>query len=527
MTTTTRSRSEWTAERTPEIAEETVGAVLRRQAADRPDTTALVATRHDGTSGRWTYAELLDAAERAAGGLLELAEPGERVALWAPNVAEWPIVQYGAALAGMVLVAPNPALRPPELEHALRLSGATVLVHADRVGGYDMAAVAAEVTPALPGLRHVRSLSEPLDGAPPAPEERSRPDDPAMIQFTSGTTGHPKGVLLAHRSLVNNARFTMLAAEIGDAPVAIAPLPMFHTAGCVISTLGPAFLGGTMVLIERFEPVAVLETMRAEGATVLMSVPTVLGALVATAGKQDGPAPQLETVLVGAATAPGPMIEAAHATFGAHVHNLYGQTELSPVLCLTRRTDSHADLTTSVGRPLPHTDARVVDPATREVVALGEVGEVCARGYNQMIHYVDDPEATAAGVDRDGFLHTGDLGSMDERGMITLTGRLKELIIRGGENVSPAEVEIALAAHPAVAESAVLGLPDEQWGEIVAAAVRTHEPAPDGLDEELAAHCMSRLTPSKVPVRWFFVDDLPHTPSGKVQKYVLREQLIP
>ncbi|MEU7812831.1 AMP-binding protein [Pseudonocardia sp. NPDC049154] len=527
-TTGPLQHSEWLpSPHDPPVLEDTVGGLLRRQAEARPDAVALVATRHDGAAERWTYAQLLSEANRVAGGLLEVAGPGDHVAIWAPNVAEWTVVQYGAALAGVVLVALNPALRPGELEYALRLSRATVLIHADQVRGHDLTEIVAEVVPRVPAVRSVISLSDRarLYGTEPELVERSDPAAPAMMQFTSGTTGRPKGVLLAHRSLVNNARFTMLTAEAREGAVAIAPLPTFHTAGCVISTLGPAFLGGTMVLIEKFEPGPVLEAMRREGASILMSVPTVLGAVLHAAQAQGGQAPQLETVLVGAATVPGSMIEKVAQTFGAHVHNLYGQTELSPVLSLTRRSDSREDLVTSVGRPLPQAAARIVDPATGRIQPLGEVGEVCARGYNQMLEYYDDPEATAATVDADGFVHTGDLGSMDARGMITLTGRLKELIIRGGENISPAEIEIALAEHPAVAESAVVGLPDPKWGEIVAAAVRTHETPTAGLEQELIEHCLARLTPFKVPVRWFFVDDLPHTASGKVQKFVLRDRL--
>lgn len=525
-------RAEWLEGPGPGLLESTVGGLLREQAAARPDTVALVATRHDGTPGRWTYAELLDEASRVAGTLHELAGPGGHVAIWAPNIAEWTIVQYAAGLAGVVLVALNPALRPGELEYALTLSRSTVLLHADRVRNHDLTGVVAEVAPRVPGLAHVVSLSDtdrlhgaPLDGGSPDAADRSSPDAPAMMQFTSGTTGRPKGVLLAHRSLLNNARLTMHTAQAREGAVAVAPLPTFHTAGCVISTLGPAVLGGTMVLIEKFTPAAVLDAIRAEGASILMSVPTVLGAVLQEARGRGEAAPPLDTVLVGAATAPGTLITGVRETFGAFVHNLYGQTELSPVLSLTRRSDGEDDLVRSVGRPLPHTGARIVDPATGEVVGLGVVGEVCARGYNQMLCYYDAPEATAATVDDEGWVHTGDLGSMDERGMITLTGRLTELIIRGGENIAPAEIEIALAEHPAVAASAVVGLPDPSWGEIVAAAVVTHEPQPAGFTDELAAHCLARLTPYKVPVRWFLVDELPMTPSGKVQKFVLRDEL--
>ncbi|MBN9735610.1 MULTISPECIES: AMP-binding protein [unclassified Pseudonocardia] len=523
------SLSDRAPERGDALVDLTVGGLLRTQARRHPDRVALVGTRHDGSAGRWTYGELLDESERVAGRLLELAEPGEHVALWAPNVAEWIIVQYGAALAGLVLVALNPALREPELEHALRLSRSTALLHADTSGSNDLAATAAAVAPRVGSIRSVVRLSraDELLGDPVGHEERSAPGRPAMMQFTSGTTGTPKGVLLRHRSLVNNARLTMLAAEVTEAPVAIAPLPAFHTAGCVISALGPATLGGTVVLIDRFEPGRVLEAIHDEHATVLMSVPTVLGAVLRAAEERGGDAPRLETVFVGAATAPGTMIDAVGRRFGAHVHNLYGQTELSPVLCVTRRRDHREDLLTAVGRPLPHVAVRIVDPVTGRTLPLGETGEICARGYNQMVEYFDDPAATANTVDDEGFLHTGDLGTMDERGMITLTGRLKDLIIRGGENIAPAEVEIALAAHPDVVEAAVIGLPDPEWGEIVAAVVVPTAPVRDeeASGDALAEHCLARLSPYKVPVRWFFRDELPHTPAGKVQKFTLRDEL--
>jgi fatty-acyl-CoA synthase/long-chain acyl-CoA synthetase len=286
-------RSEWLPESEPPLLEGTVGGLLREEAEQRPDALALVATRHDGSAGRWTYAELLDEANRVAGALLCTAGPGGRAAIWAPNVAEWPIVQYGAALAGVTLVALNPALRPVELEYALTLSKATVLIHADRVRAHDLTETVAGVVPRTPLVEHVISLSDDarLHGAPPPLVERSAADRPAMIQFTSGTTGKAKAVLLSHRSLANNARLTMLTARIGPGAVAIAPLPTFHTAGCVISTLGPAFLGGTVVLIEKFDPGVVLEAARAEGATVLMSVPTVLGAVLHAAQERGGPAP--------------------------------------------------------------------------------------------------------------------------------------------------------------------------------------------------------------------------------------------
>lgn len=520
-------RAEWEPDESVPLVECTVGGLLTERARQAPDVCALVGTRHDGSPTRLTYAELLAEAERVAAGLLALADPGEHVALWAPNVAEWPIIEYGAALAGLVLVALNPVLTDNEVLHALRLSGAVVLVHAETSRDRDLAAAVARVRDEAPALRDTVSLAHTArlyadrgDGV-----DHARPGDPAMIQFTSGTTGRPKAVLLAHRSLVNNARLTMITAEVEPGAVCLAPLPMFHTAACVISTLGPAWVTGTQVLIERFEPGPVLEAAAREHATVLFAVPTVLSALLEAARARGRPAPRLDTVLVGASILAPTTIAAAQDTFGATVHNLFGQTELSPVLSLTRHGDSREDLATTVGRPLPQTAARVVDVTTGDVVGLGTEGEICARGYLQLLRYHDDPDATASTVDPEGWVHTGDLGTMDERGFLTITGRLKELIIRGGENIAPAEIEIVLAEHPEVLTAAVVGLPDEHWGEIVAAAVVVRDGGGDGIEESLRSHCRRRLSSYKVPERWFVVDELPLTASGKVQKFVLADQL--
>lgn len=518
------STSWWLADRSVELTDHTVGSLLAQRAAELPDTVALVATSHDGAVRRYTYGELYAQARRVAAGLLELATPGEFVALWAPNLAEWPVVQYGAALAGVVLVALNPVLRPDELRYALEHSGAVALLHADRSRDYDLAAVVAEVAPSCSALRAVVSLSELDRFEAAAPAELPAVDQlsPVMLQYTSGTTGVPKGVLLHHRALVNNAKLTMQAAEIEAGAVCLNPLPMFHTASCVISTLGPLCIGGRMVLQERFDPVAALALVRAEAVSVLMSVPTILGAVVEATRADPRPAPALRTVLVGAANVPGSMIETVERLYGASVHNLFGQTELSPVLSLTRRGDAREDLVGTVGRPLPHVECRIVDPETGQTVPLGAPGEIRARSFGQLIEYYRDPVATAAAVDPDGWLHLGDLGSMDDRGMITLNGRLKDLIIRGGENIAPAEVESCLVAHPAVVDAAVVGLPDPRWGEVVAAAVRLREPLPEA---ELIAYARARLTPFKVPSRVFVVEEFPMTPSGKVRKFQLRTQL--
>ena len=514
------------------LVESTVGGLLAQRATEHPDRLALIGSRHgSGAELRLTYAELLAEAQRVATALAQLAGPGDPVALWAPNVVEWPIIEYGAAIAGVVLVAFNPVLRPAELEYVLDHSRAKVLLHADSNRDYDMAAVARQMSAAFPDLMIV-SLSDTsawradeVDDAVLA-SAPADPDLPVMLQYTSGTTGHPKGVLLRHRSLVNVARLTCEYISVPHGGVCINPLPMFHTASCVIGTLGPLWTGGTEVLIERFDPTSVLASMRREKATVLFYVPAVLAALLEVQRASSDPAPQLSTVLGGASNVPPSLIEAAEDVFGASVINLFGQTELAPVLTATRPGDSREDQLNTVGHPLPHVDVKIVDPATGDVVPLGTPGEICARGYQQMIEYLHDPDATSAAVDAEGFVHTGDLGAMDERGYIRLTGRLKELIIRKGENIAPAEIESCLAAHPSITGAAVVGLPDAQAGEIVAAVVLVRDqPALDGrgLRDDLTDFCSERLSPFKIPQRWFVASEFPLTPTQKVQKFRLTE----
>ncbi len=519
----------WPRDTSVPLIEHTVGSLLAERAVTHADSLALVGSAHGtGEERRLTYRELYAEARRVAAGLRLLAEPGEHVALWAHNVVEWPIIQYGAALAGVTLVALNPVLRQDELLYALNHSRAVVLLHADRSRDYDLAAVASEVGPHCPALRHTISLSHPeLWTADPgdSPRPEITPDSPVMLQYTSGTTGKPKGVLLSHRALVNVAKLTVEVAEIPAGAVCAAPLPMFHTAACVISTLGPLWLGGTVLLVERFDPAFVLGLIERESATVLFYVPTILIAVLQAARAGAGPMPRLTAVVGGGANVPGAVIEAVSREFGASVHNLFGQTELAPVLTLTRRSDTPEDLVNTVGRPIPQVDCKIADAVTGEVRPLGSEGEICARGYQQLIEYYDDPEATALAVDADGWVHTGDLGTMDERGVVTVTGRIKDLIIRGGENIAPAEIESCLVAHEAVVDAAVVGVADDRWGETVGAVVVPREPGRPGLMEELVAHCRERLSPYKVPQHWFFVDALPLTATGKSHKPTIRSSI--
>ncbi|MER5538901.1 class I adenylate-forming enzyme family protein [Streptomyces mirabilis] len=518
----------WPGDDSVPLVDCTVGSLLAERAETHPDSPALVGTAHGtGEEIRLTLRQLHAEARRVTAALLRLAEPGESVALWAPNVVEWPIVQYGAALAGMTLVALNPVLRADELVHALNHSGAAVLLHADVSRDYDLAAVVADIRPRCPGLRHTVSLSERERWNTEPQEQPTRvvqdTHAPVMLQYTSGTTGLPKGVLLTHRSLVNVAKLTMETVRAERGAVHVSPLPMFHTAGCVVATIGTLWLGGCLVLVEQFRPGPVLELMRGERASVLFCVPAILAALNDAAGAADGPALELRKVVVGGANVPSALIEATRRLFGARVHNLYGQTELGPTLTATRDTDTEADVRDTVGRPLPRVACKIVHPVTGAVQPLGTPGEICARGYQRMIGYLHDPEATARTVDAEGWLHTGDLGAMDARGVITITGRLKDLIIRGGENIAPVEIETCLLGHEAVLEAAVIALPDEKWGEAVTAVVRLRAEPYDGLRDALVEHCRDRLAKYKVPQNWYAADEMPVTPAGKVRKFKLRE----
>lgn len=518
------------ADQSAELIDLTVGQLLALRAQTRADQPALVGVRHDGSPDRLTYAQLYDEAARVATALSALAERGSYVALWAPNILEWTVIQYGAALAGMVLVALNPALRAGELEYALTHCRASVLIHADSNRDDDLVEVVAGVAAGLPNLLCI-SLSErdrwrtPEVSAAVLAAAPTDADDAVMLQYTSGTTGRPKGVLLKHRSLVNVAKLTLEVAAVQRGSVCLNPLPMFHTAGCVIATLGPLWIGGTVILVERFRPAPVLEAMLRERVSVLFYVPTILGALLECQRSAPTPAPALKVIMGGASNVPASMIEDAEKIFGASVLNLFGQTELAPVLSATRPSDSREDQLTTVGRPLPRVECKIVDPVSGETVAVGQPGEICARGYQQFLEYLHDPEATARAVDSEGFVHTGDLGTIDERGYLSVTGRLKELIIRGGENIAPAEIETVLVSHDSIDDAVVVGVPDDRWGEIVAAVIRPRGGAAQLVKADVVDYVARRLALFKVPVRWFVTDSLPTTPTGKVRKFALRDAI--
>ena len=505
----------------------TIGDLLREAAHDSPGLTALIAGCPEPSDRRsWTYAELLREAENTAQALLGRFNPGERVALWAPNLPEWMILEFATAMAGLVLVTVNPAFGVDEVTYVINQSQSSGLIVATSHRGNPMLEIAHEVHERCSMLREVISVDElsqlVADRDPSTPLPSVKATDDVMIQYTSGTTGFPKGALLHHHGLVNNAAHTAQRMGVPHSGTWVCPMPLFHTGGCVLGVLSSVSQRCTLVLLETFEPALTLELIETYKASAMLAVPTMIIALLEHPdyGRRD--LSSLEALCSGGSTVPGPLVERLEAETGAAFTIVFGQTECSPVASMTSRHDSVEDKTSTLGSPMPHTEVRIIDPETGDVVPTGTPGEFCTRGYHVMTGYFEMPDATAAAIDHEGWLHTGDLCVMDDRGYTRIEGRLKDMIIRGGENIYPREIEEVLFEHPAVAEVAVIGLPDERWGETVAAVIRPV--AGHVLNRsELVEAVRLRLAPHKTPRQWFVIDSFPLTGSGKIQKFRLVE----
>lgn len=522
------TESYWPADTSEPVLESTVGGVLRAAAAAAPERLALTAGVADpGGRRQWTYAELLDEAERAARSLVGRFEPGEHVAVWAHNIPEWVILEYAVGLAGLVLVTVNPALRPDEVKYILTQSKAVGLFHVDTFRDQSLAGIVEMLAPELPELRTVVSFGDwgefLATGDPAAVLPEVSPADPAQIQYTSGTTGFPKGARLHHRGITNNARITANIYSKG-AQCILTPMPLFHTGGCVMAVLGACSDQQHLVLVEQFDPAVVLELIETYRVEVAGGVPTMLIAMINHPDFATRDISSLTSVGSGGAMVPPDLVRSIEGSLGCKFIIVYGQTEMSPLLTMTRKDDETDDRCNTVGRPKAQWEVKVVDAFTGEIVAPGVEGEICSRGYGNMIDYFDMPEKTAETVDAEGWLHSGDLGTMDERGYVRITGRLKDMIIRGGENIFPAEIENRLYEHPSIANAAVVGVPDDMWGEQVGAVVQLADG--DTLDvAALNAFCRETLASHKVPRLWYTTDEFPLTGSGKVQKFVLVEQI--
>jgi len=507
----------------------TIGEMLRRSATEAPERPALKELAFDGEIGRtWTYAELLHDAERLGRALSSRHAAGARVAVYANNLPEWVLLELGCAFAGLTLVTVNPAYQPRELRYVLEQSRSEAIYYVAEFRGNPMQQIADSVCDELPAVRHRILLTdhEALFAGEDVGELRDpAPSDPVQIQYTSGTTGFPKGAVLHHQGLVQNGYDALVRAGCEPGDVFVHHMPLFHTTGCAILVCGGLGVGATILLAPMFDPDMAVAVIARERARFILGVPTMLVALLDAARRSGADMGSVERIMSGGAMVAPELCRQCRDVFGAPVQIVYGQTESSPVITQAWYDDTDDDLTQTIGQPVPHTDVSIRDPQTNEALPVGAQGEICARGYLVMLGYNDNPEATSAAIDTQGWLHTGDLGTMDARGYLTITGRVKEMIIRGGENLFPAEIENAMLEHDAIAECAVVGIPDETWGEQVACFMRPAGPQrPD--DDSLKSFIRARLAPQKTPQFWVWVDEWPLTGSGKIQKFKLREAFV-
>jgi len=408
----------------------------------------------------------------------------------------------------------------------LEQSRAEAIYYVSEFRGNPMQEIADAVCKELPAIKHRILLTD--HNALFAGEDAGalcdpKPNDPVQIQYTSGTTGFPKGALLHHHGLIRNALDVMARGGLESGDVFVHHMPLFHTTGCAMLVLGGFGVGATMLLAPMFDPEMIVKVIEREKPKFILGVPTMLVALIAEVEKSGRDVSSVRRVMSGGAMVAPELCKKAQTVLGAPIQIVYGQTESSPVITQTHFDDSLEDLTQTIGQPAPHTEVSIRDPQNNSVCAIGAQGEICCRGYLVMTGYNDNPEATAAAIDKDGWLHTGDLGTMDARGFVKITGRVKDMIIRGGENLFPAEIENVMLEHDCIAEVAVVGIPDDKWGEQVACFMRAagHEQASVA---DLRAFIRERLSPQKTPAYWIWVDEWPLTGSGKIQKFVLREQ---
>jgi len=511
---------------------ETVGANLERIVAQYGDREALVVC-HQGV--RLTYSELNEQVDRLARALVGYGlEPGDRMGIWAPNCAEWVLVQFASAKAGVILVNVNPAYRTSELEYVLNQSGCRLLVAAREFKTSDYVAMVEEVAPSCEALERTVFLDtgewEELLAAGKADIELPgglQFDDPINIQYTSGTTGFPKGATLSHHNILNNGFFVAEACGYTAEDRVCIPVPFYHCFGMVMGNLGCTTHGACMVVpAPAFEPGATLEAVQEERCTSLYGVPTMFIAMLDELENAPFDLLGLRTGIM--AGSPCPIEVMRKVIDRMHMDDVticYGMTETSPVSTQTGTDDDVEHRTGTVGRVHPHVEVKIVDPASGGCVPTGEPGELCTRGYSVMLGYWDEPEKTADAIDRAGWMHTGDLATMDADGYVKIVGRSKDMIIRGGENVYPREIEEFLYTHPDIVNVQVVGLPDERYGEEVAAFVIVRDGAQ--LDtESVREFCRGKIAHYKVPRYVITVDEFPMTVTGKIQKFKLRDAAI-
>ena len=518
------------------LLEETIGASLRRAVDRFGDREALV-VRDQGY--RATYEEIWEQVDSAARGLLARGvEKGDRVGIWSPNRYEWYVTQFATARIGAILVTINPAYKTAELEYALCKAGVSLLLHAASFRQADYRSMLAEVRGRCPALREAICFEDGWDellaeGDTVSPVELAarestlEPGEPINVQYTSGTTGFPKGATLSHHNILNNANFVARTLRYDEHDRVCVPVPFYHCFGMVMGNLACVTQGACAVVPgESFTPLAVLEAVEAERCTSLYGVPTMFIAALEEPRFAEFDLSSLRTGIM--AGAPCPVETMKQVRTSMHMEEVTiacGMTETSPVSTQTAVDDPVEKRVTTVGRAHPHVELKIVDPVTGETVPRGVPGEQCTRGYSVMLGYWGDEEATSSAIDADGWMHSGDLAVMDDDGYLSIVGRIKDMVIRGGENVYPREIEEFLIAFPRVSDAYVIGVPSAKYGEEVMAWVK---PAPGVTlsGDELAQACRGRIASYKIPRYWKFVDAFPMTVTGKIQKFRMRETAI-
>ncbi len=563
---TTDGLSYWQAESEGiDLLDTTIGDLLDRRANELPTQEAIVYSCYpefgDALNLRWTYQDYRDRANQVARGLMALGlHKGDHIAVWAVNLPEWLLLEMAAAKAGLVLVTVNPVLRAQEVEYILKQGDVQALFCMARIRDHDcLATVRALTTPGsqhgavsserLPMLRYVSLLGAPpagsgeQDGWRPtlfqemvaggtqvSEEERSarqasvKSRDPVQIQYTSGTTGFPKGAILHHYGILNNMMLFARRWGLRQSDRYCNVMPFFHTAGCVLA-VGNLYAGSTLHPLLAFDPLKALQIISQERCTAFGGVPTMLLAILQHPDFRTYDLSSLKQVWCAGAPVPVALMEQVKEQIGADVCIIFGQTEASPIITQTLPDDPFERKAATVGIPLPYTEVKIIHPATGDIVPCGERGELCCRGYLVMAGYYKMPEKTAATIDEEGWLHSGDLATMDAQGYVNIVGRLKDMVIRGGENLFPAEIEAFLIRHPKVADVQVVGVPDAFFGEELLAVVI---PKAGGqlTEQELHEFCKGQISHQKIPRYVQFVESYPLTASGKVQKFVLRERAI-
>lgn len=544
----------------PAVLEQSIGENFRSVAARFPEYPAVIEV---ATGRSWTYAQMDRATDQLARALISAGIGiGDRLGIWSPNCAEWTLLQYATAKAGIILVNVNPAYRLEELSFVVGQCGMRALAVApsDQSSDYTAMArtVAAQDNP-LQDLIHLprpdgldptgrdasadaaqnpgreftwESLLELADQTPQASLEATLksldPHDAINLQYTSGTTGFPKGATLSHHNILNNGFHIAELLGYTENDRVVLPVPFFHCFGMVIGNLGALSHGAATVLPGRaFKPDETLQAVQAHGGTSLYGVPTMFIAELALPDFADYDLTTLRTGVMAGSTCPEEVMERVISEMNmTEVAICYGMTETSPVSTMTRTDDSLERRTQTVGRTMPQLESKVVDPVSGKVVPRGSTGELCTRGYAVMKGYWGEPEKTAASIDADGWMHTGDLASMDQDGYLRVEGRIKDLIIRGGENVSPREIEEFLYRHPDVQDVQVIGVPDEKYGEEIMACIILHEGAPEMTLETVREYCAGRIAHYKIPRYVQIRSSFPMTISGKIRKVEMRQEAI-